>query len=93
MENNPARHFVYILQCADKTLYTGYARDVKKRALEHNGEGAGKGAKYTQSRRPVKVVYQEEFSSRSEAQQKEYAIKQLSRSQKQSLIRCARLSS
>jgi putative endonuclease len=92
MENNSESHFVYILRCADKTLYTGYARDLKKRVSEHNGKSKTEGAKYTRSRRPVKLVYQEEFSSRSDAQQREYAIKQLSRPQKLQLIKSKKLS-
>jgi putative endonuclease len=85
-------HFVYIVRCADKTLYTGYATDVKKRILEHNDEGSSPtaksvGAKYTRSRRPVKLVYSEECDSRSAALSREYAIKQLSREQKQVLIK------
>ena len=85
-------HFVYIVRCADKTLYTGYATDVKKRILEHNDEGSSPtaksvGAKYTRSRRPVKLVYSEECESRSAAQSREYEIKQLSREQKQTLVK------
>jgi len=92
MENKSEEHFVYILKCADGTLYTGYARDLKKRISEHNGKSKVEGAKYTRSRRPVKLMYQEEFPSRSAAQQREYAIKQLSRPQKQQLIKVSRLS-
>jgi putative endonuclease len=93
MENKSESHFVYILRCADKTLYTGYARDLKKRVSEHNGKSKIEGAKYTRSRRPVKLLYQEEFSTRSDAQQREYAIKQLSRPQKLALIKSKKLSS
>jgi len=92
MENKAEEHFVYILKCADNTLYTGYARDIKKRLSEHNGKSTIEGAKYTRSRRPVKLLYQEVFPSRSEAQQREYAIKQLSRLQKQALIKARRVS-
>jgi putative endonuclease len=92
MENKPEEHYVYILKCADGTLYTGYARDIKKRLSEHNGKSTIEGAKYTRSRRPVKLLYQEVFTSRSEAQQREYAIKQLSRPQKQQLIKISKLS-
>ena len=56
MENKPEEHFVYILKCADGTLYTGYARDLKKRVSEHNGKSKIEGAKYTRSRRPVKLL-------------------------------------
>lgn len=86
MGNNPDSHFVYILKCSDGTFYTGYARDVQKRVVEHNGDAKIAGAKYTRPRRPVKLVYREEFASRSEAMQREYAIKQLSRAQKEQLI-------
>jgi putative endonuclease len=85
-------HFIYILKCADNTLYTGYTTDVAKRLKEHNGEGSTKtvrlaGAKYTKPRRPVQVVHTESFQSRSEAMQREYAIKQLSRVEKIILIK------
>lgn len=84
-------HFVYILECADGTLYTGYTTDVKKRVAEHNGEGASKtsqaaGAKYTKGKRPVKLLYSEEYASRSAALKREYAIKQLRRIQKMKLV-------
>jgi putative endonuclease len=92
MENKSEEHFVYILKCADKTLYTGYAKDLKKRLSEHNGKSKVEGAKYTRSRRPVKLMYQEVFESRSDAQQREYAIKQLSRPQKLQLIKDKKLS-
>lgn len=84
-------HFVYMLRCADGTLYTGYAIDLKKRLIEHNGEGDTKversaGAKYTRSRRPVKLVYSESFSSRSEAMQRECVIKKMTKSQKEFIL-------
>ncbi|MDF2563658.1 MAG: hypothetical protein K0Q53_53 [Massilibacillus sp.] len=75
--------FTYILECADKTLYTGWTFDVEKRVLAHNTK---KGAKYTRNRLPVKVVYVESFSTKIEAQQREYAIKQLNRAEKLKLI-------
>ncbi len=74
---------LYILSCSDGSLYTGVTPDVTKRVETHN---SGKGAKYTRVRLPVKVVYQEEHASRSEAQQREHAVKQLTRSQKLELI-------
>lgn len=77
------KHFVYILKCIDNTLYTGYAVDVQKRCDVHN---RGKGAKYTRTRLPVKVVYIEEFSTKSDALKREYQIKQMSRRQKEKLI-------
>ena len=73
------KHFVYIVQCKDHSLYTGYARDVEARIKQHN---LGKGAKYTKARRPVVLVYQEMYDTKSEALKREYVIKQLSRKQK-----------
>ncbi len=78
--------YVYILECADGTLYTGVARDLDKRVRQHNGERAG-GPKYTRGRRPVKVLWSATAASRSEAQQREAAIKSLSRGEKLSLVR------
>jgi putative endonuclease len=78
------RFFVYLLECADETLYCGFTNDVDKRVSEHND---GKyGAKYTKGRRPVKLVYSEMFSNRSDAQKREYEIKKMSRRQKVNLI-------
>lgn len=76
-------HFVYILECSDESLYTGYTTDVSRRVQEHN---AGEGAKYTRGRTPVEVVYTESFQSQSMAMQREYEIKQLSRAQKEELV-------
>ena len=75
--------WVYLVRCADGTLYTGTAADVDKRVAVHN---AGKGAKYTRSRLPVAVVYREELPTRSDALKREWAIKQLSRAEKLALI-------
>lgn len=77
---------VYMVRCADDTLYTGVARDVVRRVAEHNGIGR-LGARYTRSRRPVKLVYREGASSRSAAGKREHQIKQLSRTAKLALIR------
>ena len=74
---------VYILRCADGTLYTGIAPDVEKRLQKHN---EGKGAKYTRGRTPVELVYREEHPNRAEASKREYQIKQLSRAEKLALI-------
>lgn len=84
-------HFVYILSCADGTLYTGYTTELDKRLAEHNGIGDTKtatsaGAKYTRGRRPVKLVYSEKFKNRSEAMQREYVIKCLTRREKIEMI-------
>lgn len=78
--------FVYILKCADGTLYCGVTTDTTRRVREHNGEIVG-GAKYTKVRRPVKMVYFEEHENRSLAGKREYFIKQLSRAEKNSLIK------
>ena len=78
------KHYIYILRCADGTFYTGYSTDPERRARVHN---SGKGAKYTRSRLPVKLVYTEEFDDKSEAMRREYAIKQLSRAEKEKLIK------
>ncbi len=77
--------FVYILRCADNSLYTGVALDVNKRLDEHNGINKN-GAKYTHGRRPVKLVYQEASISRSDACKREYAIRCLNKSQKEQLL-------
>ena len=73
--------FVYILECADGTLYTGVTTDVTRRIRQHNGELAG-GARYTSTRRPVRLRYHQPTDSRSHAQQLEYQIKQMSRKEK-----------
>jgi len=77
--------FVYILRCADDTLYTGIAKDVKSRLDQHNNDNV-KGAKYTRARRPVELVYSEACDSRSSASKREYAVKKLSRAEKLLLI-------
>ncbi len=77
-------YYVYILECSDSTLYTGWTRDVEKRIREHNIGKAG--AKYTKSRRPVKLVYFEKAEGLSEALKREARIKRLSRKNKLLLI-------
>ena len=72
---------VYMLRCADGTLYTGVARDLDRRLLQHSGERAG-GPKYTRGRRPVQLVWSEPAPDRSSAQQREAAIKRLKRRDK-----------
>lgn len=80
----PARRaFVYILRCADRTFYIGTAKDVKARLAVHN---AGRGAKYTKPRLPVRVVWSEGPMSLTRALRREYQLKQLTRPQKQALI-------
>ena len=78
-------YYVYIVECADKTLYTGIATELERRVEEHNN--SDKGAKYTRVRRPVKLVYSEEYPDRSTASKREYEIKKkMSRIQKLKLI-------
>lgn len=79
--------YVYILKCNDNTLYTGYTDDLVRRTQMHN---AGRGAKYTRSRLPVELVYQEELTDKSAALKREAAIKRLTRAQKLALIADAR---
>ena len=74
---------VYIVRCADDTLYTGIARDVESRLAQHN---SGKAAKYTRSRLPVELVYREDAVDRSAALKREHTIKQLSTEQKRALF-------
>lgn len=83
----PPAHFVYIVRCADGSLYTGYARDLDARVAAHN---RGTGAKYTCSRRPVRLVYAEALPTRSDALKREYQLKQWPRVKKQALVRAAR---
>ena len=75
--------FVYMVRCADRTLYTGLARDPEQRVKIHN---SGKGAKYTRSRLPVSLVYVEPCDSLSAALKREHQLKPLSRAQKEALI-------
>ncbi len=77
---------VYILRCADNSLYTGVTTDVQRRLLQHNG-ALKNGAKYTRNRQPVTLIYREHSNSRSAACKREYAIKCLSKSQKENLIK------
>ncbi|ADB62614.1 Excinuclease ABC C subunit domain protein [Haloterrigena turkmenica DSM 5511] len=78
-----ADHVVYVLECADGSLYTGYTTDLERRVAEHD---AGEGAKYTRGRTPVELRYHERYESRSAAMSREYEIKQLSRSEKERLV-------
>ena len=76
---------VYILRCSDGSLYTGITRDVTRRVAEHNSDKA-LAAKYTRARRPVRLVYQEAWASRSQVCQREYEIKQMDKKEKEALI-------
>ena len=76
-------NYTYIVVCSDGSLYTGWTNDIEKRIKAHN---AGLGAKYTKSRRPVTLVYQETFETKEEAMKREYTIKQMKRAEKMALI-------
>ena len=79
-------YYVYILKCADGTLYTGFTNDLEKRLKAHN---SGKGAKYTRNRLPVRLVYSEAFSDKREAMSREWHIKHdMTREEKLKLIDC-----
>ncbi|MGQ4556412.1 GIY-YIG nuclease family protein [Halobellus sp. GM3] len=78
-----ADHYVYVVECADGSLYTGYTTDVERRVAEHD---AGDGAKYTRGRTPVELVHTEAFDSKSAAMSREHEIKQLSRAEKVRLV-------
>ncbi len=80
--------YCYILECADGTFYTGWTTDPQRRVNQHN---KGIGAKYTSTRRPVKLVYLETLSTRTEAMKRELAIKKMKRTQKSKLIEIASL--
>ncbi|WP_128477041.1 GIY-YIG nuclease family protein [Halorussus pelagicus] len=79
----PVHHWVYVIECADGSFYTGYTTDVERRVREHD---RGEGAKYTRGRTPVELVHSERFESKSGAMSREYEIKQLSRRQKERLV-------
>ncbi len=75
--------YTYMVECSDRTLYTGWTNNLKKRLAAHN---AGMASKYTRARRPVMLVYYEEFPTKEEAMKREYTIKQLSADQKRKLL-------
>ena len=76
-------NYTYLVQCADGTLYCGWTNHLEERVRAHN---SGKGAKYTKSRRPVKLMYYEEFETKEEAMRQEAALKRLTRREKLKLI-------
>ncbi|HOX54545.1 MAG: GIY-YIG nuclease family protein [Candidatus Omnitrophica bacterium] len=76
--------YLYILKCSDSSFYTGITTDLEKRIVRHN---SGDGAKYTRSRRPVKLVYTEKIKSQSEAKKREIEVKTLSRENKKRLMK------
>lgn len=78
------KYYVYILRCIDSTLYTGYTVDLKERIKKHN---MGVASKYTRARLPVKMVYFEEFESKSLAMKREIQIKKLKKAEKENMIK------
>ena len=76
-------NYTYILKCADGSYYCGWTNDLEKRLKTHN---AGKGARYTRSRLPVKLVYSESFDTKQEAMSREWHIKKMTRAEKEKLI-------
>ena len=76
-------NYTYILKCSDGSLYTGWTNHLEERVKDHN---EGRGAKYTRGRRPVELVYYERLETKEEALRREYAIKQMNRTQKLLLI-------
>ena len=80
-------NYVYILRCADDTLYCGWTTDLEARLATHN---SGRGAKYTRSRRPVELVYSEAYDDRHDALSREWHIKRMSREEKLKLARAER---
>ncbi len=84
--------YTYMVECSDGSLYTGWTNDLEGRLRAHN---SGRGAKYTKSRRPVRLVYYEAFATKEEAMRREYEIKRYRRKEKEALLResqslCAR---
>ena len=77
-------NYTYIVECADGTYYCGWTNNLEHRIDAHNN---GKGAKYTKSRLPVKLLYFEEYETKEQAMKREWQIKQLTRSQKEKLIK------
>ncbi|MCK5590331.1 MAG: GIY-YIG nuclease family protein [Candidatus Pacebacteria bacterium] len=82
-------YYLYILKCADETLYTGITVDLERRIEEHNSSKLG--AKYTRARRPVKLVYSKKFRNRSIASKEEVKIKALTRKEKKEMIKAGLL--
>ena len=87
-EKKEENHYVYIVECADGSYYTGYTNNLEKRIKVHN---SGKGAKYTKSRLPVRLIYWECFESKQEAMRREWKIKQMPRRKKEELKKSGEL--
>lgn len=77
--------YVYLLRCADNSLYAGITTSIERRILEHNNCNK-KGAKYTRVRRPVALAYSEQLTDRSEASRREYQLKKLTKREKEKLV-------
>lgn len=77
------KNYTYMVRCRDGSLYTGWTNDLEKRIQAHN---QGTGAKYTKTRRPVELVYYEEYESKIRAMQREYEIKQLPKKKKEEMV-------
>lgn len=77
------KHYAYMLRCSDGSIYSGYTTDPHRREKVHN---SGKGAKYTRTRLPVKLVYFEEFDNKIDAMKREYAFKQYTHKEKEKII-------
>lgn len=82
-----SKHYAYMVRCKDNSIYSGYAVDPYKREEVHN---SGKGAKYTRTRLPVKLVYFEEFDNKVDAMKREYAFKQYTHKEKEEIIKNAK---
>jgi len=85
MNSSEKKYYVYIVECADGTFYTGYTTDIDRRLDEHN-YSIKRAAKYTRSRRPVKLIHKEVFDTMSDALKREHKIKKMSRSAKKNLV-------
>ena len=77
-------NYTYILECKDGTYYTGWTNNLEKRLKDHN---EGRGAKYTKARLPVSLIYYEEFQTKEEAMRREYAIKHMTRKEKEKIMK------
>ncbi|MBP6994356.1 GIY-YIG nuclease family protein [Candidatus Woesebacteria bacterium] len=80
-----ATYYFYLIRCADNSLYAGITADLARRLLEHNSQSA-KGSKYVRSRQPARLVYQEKFSSKSEALKRESEVKKWTKQEKEAFI-------
>ena len=87
-EEKDTTYYIYLLECADGTIYAGSTNDLEKRIIAHNSEKLG--AKYTRARQPVVMRYSEKHESKSAALKREHAIKKLARTEKLALIKSFR---